>query len=67
VVFDLSEGTRLTGENVRGVALVATGRDVTVDSITFEGITAGQLAEIGELTSANRATCTELNDPDLPG
>ena len=67
VVFDLSDGTRLTGENVRGVALVATGRDVTVDSITFEGITAGQLAEIGELTSANRATCTELNDPDLPG
>ncbi|MBN2114206.1 MAG: hypothetical protein JW785_08790 [Acidimicrobiia bacterium] len=67
VVFELSDGTRLTGENVSGVALVATGRDVTVDSISFEGITAAQLAEIEELTSANRATCAEMNDPDLPG
>jgi hypothetical protein len=67
VIFELSDGTRLTGQSVNGVALVATGRDVTVDSITFEGITTGQLAEIEKLTSTNRATCAEMNDPDLPG
>ena len=52
VVFELSDGTRLTGQNVNGVAQVATGRDVAVDSITFEGVTAEQLAEIERLTTA---------------
>lgn len=67
VIFELSDGTRLTGRNVNGVAQVATGRDVTVDSITFEGATAEQLAEIERFTSTKYLTCAESNDPDLPG
>ncbi|MFH1329823.1 MAG: hypothetical protein ABIJ48_04100 [Actinomycetota bacterium] len=67
VVFELSDGTRLTGQVVNGIAQVATGRDVAVNSITFEGATAEQLAEIERMTTANHQTCAELNDPDLPG
>jgi hypothetical protein len=67
VIFELSDGTRLTGQTVNGVAQVATGRDVNLRSVSFEGLTAGQLAEIERFTGTRYLTCAESNDPDLPG
>jgi hypothetical protein len=67
VVFDLSDGTRLTAETVNGVAQVATGHDVNLRSVSFEGLTAEQLAKIEEFTGTRYMSCAESNDPDLPG
>ena len=67
VTFHMSDGTELVGEVTDGVVQVAWGRDITVTSATFAGITEEQAAELRGHYDFAQETCAEMNDPGNGG
>jgi hypothetical protein len=66
VRFELSDGTQLVAHVTDGVAQAIWLSDLSVDAITFKGMTDEQIAEIAQFVDFDK-TCAELNSADYAG